>query len=712
MTTSAAATRPMQHARMRGSGHERHPDHCRGRVQLCQARLEAGSSQPQHQEARRQWLAEASFDAAQFDGNSQNVAVQLGAVSGGLCDIDLDCTDAVWLAPHFLPPTATIFGHRSKPCSHHLYITDLCETEKKAAIQFPEYRDGKAGPMIVELRIGADSKGAATVFPPSMHITGETVEWVHNGEPARVDGATLKHAVVKLAVACLLKPRYPGNGSRHQGALVLGGVLARAGWQAADIEQLVTVLARAAGDDEVHDRVETATGAIAVKANGGDVPGLPRLAELWGKDAADTLVKWGLGARDPGGKPGGRKYMEGQSALASNVANVLLALEQEPELVNAFGYDEMLRAEVLLRPMFAPADLAFERRPVTDADVCRLQEHLQWFGFRRLGKDVTHDAINTHARAHAFHPVRDYLDSLRWDGKARLRTWLATYLGAKQDEYTEQVGTMFLVSMIARIYRPGAKVDCMLILEGPQGLLKSTACRILAGDQYFSDQLPDVTAKEASQHLRGKWLIEVAELRAYTRAAVDHFKEFLSRDTERYRPVWGHRDVHEPRQCVFIGTTNKDLYLRDETGNRRSWPVQAGNIDLDALRRDRDQLFAEAVQLYRAGVPWWPDREFEQQHIVKEQEARFETDVWEQPIASFLATEDEVTITDIAVEALGFELKPPKSRDEVRGTPINRFGTADQRRITSILTHLKWNRGKREPGTGRQLWVRGEAVKQ
>jgi predicted P-loop ATPase len=293
--------------------------------------------------------------------------------------------------------------------------------------------------------------------------------------------------------------------------------------------------------------------------------------------------------------------------------------------------------------------------------------------------------------------VRDYLDRLKWDGKGRLRTWLHDYLGAPQSEYTEQIGTMFLIAMVARIYRPGCKLDYMMILEGPQGTLKSAACRILAG-QYFSDQLPDITSKEAFQHLRGKWLIEVAELRAYSRAAVDHFKEFLVRDTERYRPPWGRKEVHEPRQCAFIGTTNKPLYLKDETGNRRFWPIKTGQIDLDRLRADRDQLFAEAVQLYRADVPWWPDPEFEQRCITPEQEARYEPDAWEQPIARFLAKlhEPKTTILQVAIGALEYEAERPlipKNKDEphpVRGTPINRLTTNDQHRIAAVLTHLGW----------------------
>src|SRR5262249_35194567 len=236
------------------------------------------------------------FDAAKFNAKAENVAMQLGAVSRGLVDVDLDSMLAVGLAPGFLPPTDAIFGRRSKPCSHQLYLSDLCDSEKCAAIQFREFTNGHAGQVIVELRIGGNSKGAATVVPPSMHETGETVEWERDDEPAHVAGDALKRAVTKLAVACVLMPRYPGQGSRHEGALVLGGVLVRAGWPAEDIEHLVRVLAGSAGDDEVTDRTLAATGALSVKANGGDVAGFTRLAELWGKDAADTLAKWGLAA--------------------------------------------------------------------------------------------------------------------------------------------------------------------------------------------------------------------------------------------------------------------------------------------------------------------------------------------------------------------------------------------------------------------------------
>jgi hypothetical protein len=398
----------------------------------------------------------------------------------------------------------------------------------------------------------------------------------------------------------------------------------------------------------------------------------------------------------PSSKPGGTGYMEGETDLVCNVGNVLHALDHEPEIMNAFGYDEMLRAEILLRPLFTN-EPNFKSRPVTDADVTGLQAWLQRFGLLTLGVGATHDAVNKHAREHSFHPLRNYLNALKWDGKDRLRTWLHTHLGAEDNEYTNEIGTMFLIGMVARALRPGCKLDYMPVLEGTQGTTRSTVCAILGGGKYFSDHLPDITGKECSQHLRGKWLIEVAELRAHSRASIDQFKEFLTRTEERYRPPWGRKEVHEPRQCCFIGTTNKDLYLRDETGNRRFWPVKTDEIDLEALHRDRDQLFAEAVGLYRAHVPWWPAPDFEQRCIVGEQETRFEADVWEPLIKSYLDClhlPKRTSILHIAVNVLEYETEPPliinPNDPPPRKTPINRFGIKEQGRVAAILRHLGW----------------------
>ncbi len=372
------------------------------------------------------------------------------------------------------------------------------------------------------------------------------------------------------------------------------------------------------------------------------------------------------------------------------LANALTALRLDPAVQEAYALDEMLRAQMLMHPMGQPMDTDFEPRPLTDADITDVQEWMQQAGLKRIARETVRDAVASRARDAAFHPVRDYLSSLQWDGQPRTNIWLTTRMGAEFTPYTQAIGKMFLVAMVARIFEPGCKADHMMVFEGPQGQLKSTACAIL-GDTWFSDNLPDVTAgKDVAQHLRGKWLIEVSEMHAMGRAEAALLKAFITRTTERYRPSYGRLEVIEPRQCLFVGTTNKAMYLRDETGGRRFWPVKTGTIDVDGLADDRDQLFAEAVHHYRDGEPWWPDRAFEREHIAPEQEHRFEADAWEENIANFLATNTKVTVGQVAREALHIE------------TP--RIGTAEQRRIATALDRLGWDRERDEKGNPIVSW--------
>jgi predicted P-loop ATPase len=368
--------------------------------------------------------------------------------------------------------------------------------------------------------------------------------------------------------------------------------------------------------------------------------------------------------------------------------NAAIALRAAPELSDSFRFDELQRLVIVDKPL-PLADGAEPRntshpRPLTDGDVSQVQEWLQHMGVPKIGREIMGQAIHLCAQEQSFHPVRDYLDNLKWDGVKRLERWLPRYLGADESPYARAIGRMFMIGATARVYQPGCKFDYVVVLEGKQGAGKSRACSVLGGE-WFSDSLPDVCRdRDAAQHLRGKWIIEISELSALGRAEAEALKSFISRPVERYRPPYGREEVIEPRQCIFIGTTNRSTYLGDDTGGRRFWPVKVSRIDVHALISDRDQLFAEAVTAYRNGEQWWPDEAFERDHIRSEQEARFEADAWEPSIERFLDGRSRVQVSEIAFQALDIATA--------------KIGTTEQRRIIRILTRLGWTSNRNWQG--------------
>jgi hypothetical protein len=222
-----------------------------------------------------------------------------------------------------------------------------------------------------------------------------------------------------------------------------------------------------------------------------------------------------------------------------------------------------------------------------------------------VGKNVAADAIQVVAYRNSFHPIEDYLNGLKWDGKPRIDSWLSVYLGAPDNEYTRAVGPRWLISGVARIFVPGAKVDSVLILKGPQGKRKSMALAELAGAEYFSDHISALGSKDSLQELLGIWIVEMAELASIRRSSLDQIKAFLTTRVDHFRPSYGRRVMNVPRSNIFAGSVNNTSFLEDETGARRFWPVACGEIDIPALKRDKDQLWAEAVHRYRADEPWW-----------------------------------------------------------------------------------------------------------
>lgn len=375
-----------------------------------------------------------------------------------------------------------------------------------------------------------------------------------------------------------------------------------------------------------------------------------------------------------------------------NLFNACLALENDPEWAGKLRYNEMLQSVVL------------DDVPITDVKAYDVLHWMQANGIQRMHLEPVRQAIERIGRAASFHPIRDWLDSLEPDGTASLSSWLSDFLGVPDSEYHKQVSCLFLAAMVARIYEPGCKHDYTLVLEGPQRLEKSKFCEALAGgEKFFSDSLPSIEYdKEVSAHLAGKWLIEISELSAFQRADNEKLKAFLTRKYEKYRPAYGRAQVNEPRQCVFVATTNKKTWGKDETGARRFWPVRCnGTIKLDEFTAAREQLFAEAVKYYRNHHRWWPEGAIEDKHFVPEQDDRYEGDAWQQSIADWdrkIPIESINSYGNLTVTGRNPVNAPYYLNDIAYGAlnlKADRFHVGDQRRLMAVLERLGWTRAKR-----------------
>jgi predicted P-loop ATPase len=329
------------------------------------------------------------------------------------------------------------------------------------------------------------------------------------------------------------------------------------------------------------------------------------------------------------------------------LANAIAAFRHAPEWGGVLAFSEFGHGTVALKP--APWGVV-PKGEWTDHEDRLAAEWLQKQGVL-VSVEVAGQAVQTAARDRPFHPVKTYLQGLHWDGVERIAGWLSTYLGAEDTEYSRAVGSRWLISAIARVFRPGAKADCCLILEGPQGIRKSTALRTLAGD-YFTDELADLGSKDAAMQIRGVWIIELSELDSLSHSEVARIKAFMSRTTDRFRPPYGMRLVESPRQCIFAGTVNHSTYLRDETGGRRFWPIACGRIDVDALARDRDQLWAEAKARFERGAVWWLETTDLVQMASDQQIERYEGDPWEEVIGPWVDCRPNVSMSEVLEKCL------------------------------------------------------------
>lgn len=266
------------------------------------------------------------------------------------------------------------------------------------------------------------------------------------------------------------------------------------------------------------------------------------------------------------------------------------------------------------------------------------------------------EAIVYIARQNVYHPIREHIRGIEWDGTERVDSLLSEYAGVVDTPLTREISRRFLISCVARIFQPGCKVDTCLVLVGKQGARKSSFLRKLAMRQeYYSDTQLDLGSKDSYQSLAGGvWIYELAELASFSKRDQETIKSFISASVDRYRPSYGRWQVAIPRQTVFCGTTNNSEFLSDSTGNRRFWTVKVGAIKLLELGRDVEQIWAEALAYYRQGERWWLE-ENGASELEAAQETYRQVDAWEQETLTFLRrTHGEFTARD-ALVSLGFE---------------------------------------------------------
>jgi predicted P-loop ATPase len=398
--------------------------------------------------------------------------------------------------------------------------------------------------------------------------------------------------------------------------------------------------------------------------------------------------------------------------LVPNLGNVVLILKhdaiwQQCVAYNAFSGDRVITRSLPKHPLVQYGDL------FTDRDVVQFKLHLEQTYRVQASHALIYDAVEIVATSNQFHPVRDFLDSLpEWDGVSRVESMLSDYLGAPLDHYTRSVSRKLLCAAINRVMNPGSKWDYLLVLEGLQGKRKSMWIEALAMGWYTSDLRGDVSNKAAVENMRGKWIVELPELESITtKRDADIVKAFLSQSVDRMRVPYARASEDFPRQCVFIGTTNRDAYLIDDTGNRRFWPVQCSidRIDVDGFRRALPQIWAEAKLWWAVGEDLWLDDTGEQM-AAAEQENRLVEPGYSAAILEWVNTPLDPMIDDV-LESQVFLRDVTCALDvwtNLFGQPLGKMGPALGREINAALRRLPgWEWGRWSvPGFGRQRGIR------
>jgi predicted P-loop ATPase len=348
-------------------------------------------------------------------------------------------------------------------------------------------------------------------------------------------------------------------------------------------------------------------------------------------------------ATSPGGGWKAALLRNEKGTVMPNLANSMLALRHAPEWQRVLAYNQLAyRIDKRKKPPYLDEDIG----AWNDTDDSKTAEWLQLRGIN-VKTSIAAEAANVVAHEHSYHPVREYLTGLKWDGKERISRFLIDYFQVEDAPLNRLISRRWLISGAARAMKPGCQVDTCLVLEGGQGKRKSTTLRALAvHDEWFADQIAGMDYKDSSQDLQGKWIIELSEIDKFSsKHEQGTIKSFIPRMVDHFRQSYGHRSQDWPRSCVFAASTNRCTWARDETGGRRWWPVRCGDMaDIEGVRRDRDQIWAEAYHAFLANEKWWFD-ETDGPAILadlrEEQKARFEPDPWEAKIMPWIHEEEK-----------------------------------------------------------------------
>lgn len=383
-----------------------------------------------------------------------------------------------------------------------------------------------------------------------------------------------------------------------------------------------------------------------------------------------------------------RENKSGDMVLENCLTNLVLILANDDTWRGVLAYDDF--SNQIVTPKAPP----FTRHSAqwSDADALEAKMWIEKNYALRPNSAAMCEAILTVAKRSSFNVVTKYLDSLEDQGRETLDTWLIDFFGAPDTPYVRAVGAKWLISAVARAYNPGVKVDTVLILEGKQGLKKSRVLEQLCPDlAWFTDGLSDFGSKAQAEEVEGKWIIELGELKGFGRE-LEQIKAFVTRRAENYRPAYARYSVHSKRKCVFAGTINPSNagYLRDETGNRRFWPVACSNKAPELTPALRDQLWAEARSRFQHGEHWWLEDEALTEAATKEQAQRVYLDPWHEKIDYALIGKEDTSVDELLSECLRIE--------------VSKWGVAESMRVGRVLTALGWVKYRKNFPNGRRSW--------